>query len=269
MKYQASDFLALRTLILKNSIFNALLVANLTGTRTPIVVGASLMRLDWKLRRLIKEKKGEKAKFPRYIMANVVVTLGSSFDIGYSYQDYPIIFTKHVTIPGRSRINTMKELSRIIFSTYPMHSAKSDKIFSHLSKSLSTLLECSKISSNRWKNGFSKKLKEVSTEDISEIELETYYKQLKSRLMEWRTFNNILIGLNKEGRFEITNPAVGKLTVEKTVFDEQVYISCFSNIENTRLTTIANYHDLSPSCWDNISSDIDIFTLRNFFLLKP
>lgn len=265
MKYQANDFLKLRSLILKNSIFNSLLVAYLLNTHTPVVVGKSLIRLEGKLRRLVKERKGEKAKLPKYIIADIVVTLGLSFSIYYSYQDYPLIFIKNISVSGKSRVNALKNLSKTMFATYPFHASKADSIFSRQPKSLAILLEHSKISANFWKAGFSKKLREVSADDIYEEELDSYYKALISRLNDWRIFNNILIKLTIDGRLEIDNPKVGKLVAEKTVLNNRISVTFSDFRENTHLSTIAHYGDLSPTNWEKLNHDIDIFTLRRVF----
>jgi len=263
MTYRAEDFLTLRARILMNIVLNKLLTATLLDSHSPIAVGSSLMHLDGKLKKMMN--KGPKTKFPQYILADIIVTLNTSVSIGYIYGDFPPVIKQNITRPGDNIIVCLKRISAYICQTYSLHAAKADKVFSDSPDSLRILLECEGISYNYWKTGFSKKLKGACPDDITPAELQNYRKVLENRLNDWRNFNKILIGLIKNGRFEISVPEFGSFTVEKAPLDTRMSCLFESAREITRILEVPHYKDFNPIDWEKANYAVDIFTLRKLF----
>jgi len=266
MPYIVEDFFTLRTAILNNSILSQLLAGIVSHTKTPIIVGKSLIWLKGVYRGIIKKEKGKNGKLPNYIMADVRVQLIDGIKIGYSYQDYPIFWEKHLSEQDKLNVSTLKKIVKAISSQYKINASKADKIFSLLPESLVNLLETNNFSKNFWKNGFSKPIKQPPCNLIDEQELDKYYKLLATRLDDWRHFNSILISLAKKGYFEIENPKFGKILASSHPIDKNmVCFSFISYLDNTRSSAYINCFDLTPLRWEILNPDIDIFTLRKVF----
>lgn len=269
MTYQANDFMALRATILKNSIFNSLLASRLTDGHPPVKVGSAVINVEGQIEKLLMEERGKDAKLPKFVMVDVVATTKTPFTVGYSYKDSPTFGVKYLsTISPTLQVAALKEIARTIFSTYQIHSGKSDKIFSNPPKSLDILLECAGVSSNCWKAGFPKKRKRMERSEIRESELSGYYDELVSRLSDWRLFNTILIALNKEEEFSATNAANDQFIVQKTVLKNSALVNWHSCVDDRQVSFLLNYRDLKPSSWAKYwskSSDIDPLALRSFF----
>lgn len=265
MTLQTKDFLELRTLIIRNKVLNALLTAAMFTPNRPVFIGTSLIKLEGALRAYEKERKGPNARLPRYVMANIVVSLGTTFSVGYLYNSSPIIWVKQVNRTGDTYIAALKNFTKIICETFSLNAAKSDKIFSRIPHSLTILLESQNISVNFWRIGSHKKISNVSPKFVDEAELKNYYKNLRSRLNDWRCFNLLLINRLKKGDFELDKPNVGKLTLSTTPLNNRLYISLASYTDDSRLSAIIPYDSLNPVDWERCNCEIDIFTLRKLF----
>lgn len=266
MKHSAVDFLSLRSQIIKNSVLNTLLASTICNTKEPIVVGNSLIRLTGKTRSLLFEQKGPKAKLPKYIMADVLVTVYPNFSIGYSYNNLPITWIRQTTTNNLTKIGNIKCLAAEACSIFSINASKNDTIFSEAPESLSTLLEAYNVSANYWKTGFSKKLK--TTQDvklIKEEELEEYRKKLMLRLTDWRNFNIALIGMLKEGQFQIEDSKIGKLTMFKAPFEQMFTVRFESYVENVFSSNLVNHLNFTPRKWCEANMSVDLFTMRNLF----
>lgn len=259
MKYTAEDFLRLRTLILKNSVLNRLLIATLSKQETPVLVGTSLTRLyGKKLREEIQESKGNYAKLPRFIMVNILVALNDEpATIMHSYKDFSPVIQKHTVATDPSYITYLRRLVAAIFNLYSLNASKADKIFSALPQSLSILLETNNISSNYWKTGFSKKLKKVSMDEIKEEELETYHNALRERLSAWRNFNLILIQIINENNFKFDDPEIGKVVVTQ-LSNNQLLMYHYSYTTENFQSYILEYASLSPVSWEHPTDFLEI-----------
>jgi len=264
MTHNAKDFLKLRELILKNCVYNQLLQAYLLDKHNNIKVGHSLVRVYGKLMRYIVESKGEKAKLPRFVLADIVVSLGTDLRIGHSYNDFPVINMKVIKRQG-SQLSSLKHLADEISKTYSIHASKQDKIFSKFPQSLPILLERNQISSHFWCTGLSKRFKNVSGEFIDEPELERYYKNLYSRLNDWRNFNTILIQLINNGQFELENPGFGKISIQPISFNSSLSCTFHSYQDSQFLHDIVDYSSFTPINWEVENNSIDIFTIRKLF----
>lgn len=263
MKYQAKDFLRLRNLILGNSVLNHLLVAHLLKQETPVFVGKSLTRIyGEKLKREIRESKSPYAKVPRFIMVDIWVSLKElPATIFHTYKDFSPVYQKHNVTLEDSYIAYLKKLATSIATIYSLNAAKEDKIFSKLPKSLSILLESNKVSSNYWKTGFSKRIKEVSLEEIDEKELEKYHEELRIRLSHWRSFNLILIELIKNKAFSFENPEKGKVCVHY-LSNNQLILYYYSSVTKFFNSHIIEIKNLSPVYWDSPELFLDIIGKR-------
>lgn len=266
MKHSAVDFLSLRSQIIKNSVLNSLLASTICNTKEPVVVGSSLIRLTGKPRSLLFEQKGQKAKLPKYIMADILATVYPNFAIGYSYSNLPIIWTRQLSTNNLTTIGNIKCLAAETCNIFSINASKNDIIFSDAPESLSALLESHGTSANYWRTGFSKKLKSAENiKPIKEDELEEYYKKLALRLTDWRNFNIALIGLLKEEQFQIEDRKIGKFVMMKSPFEKTITVSFESYIENVFSSNLVHYLNFTPQEWNNSKMCTDIFTMRNLF----
>lgn len=258
MPYQAQDFMDLRSRIIKNSVLSNLLIACLTNQPNPIPVGTAFFTFKNSLRWEIKKRENKKKTAA---MCNVVASIGLSFSIGYSYLGYDPVWTNHLKKPNKSYIGCLKDLTNKICEAYSLNATHADKIIGRLPDSLITLLEANKISANLWKVGFPRKFKK-DTGPINESELQDYYNKLTARLEDWRNFNNILIQLFKEQHFELDNPKVGRLEVDKSVLNQRYLFKFTSYVDNAHTSQVVHTRDINPVSWRN---ELDIFTLRQLF----
>ena len=264
MKYKLQDFLALRTLIIHNSVLNPLLAASLSDNQSPVIVGKALVKLEGKLRSQLKAERGP--KLPKYIMADILVSIGKDAKIGYSHLHFPPIWTSSLVTPNRGNISRLKSITQSVTKSYRINPAKADKIFTKLPPSLVNLLEENGMSSKYWYSGFSKTIKKSSSHRLNASELEKYYSALYRRLQDWRIFNKILISVIKKGFFEISNPDFGMLSVSRgCVGDDYLSISFVSYIDDTRQSAYLSCYNFTPTRWEVLNPSIDIFTLRKLF----
>ena len=263
MQYTFSNFLAVRDLIIQNSILNQILAAYLSDRKEPIVVGKALKKLEGKLRNQVRKEKGD--KLPNYIMADIVISLDKACKIGYSYEHYPTIWTSQREKPPFGNVTHMKAITNIIIQAYSFNAAHTDKIFSKLPKSLSNLLEINKISPNYWKTGFSKPIPKGTGKIVVQSELAEPYTILYRRLADWRIFNKILISIMKKGFVEMSNPKFGLLKVYHEPGKDQIRFYFNSYIDDSNFSVSVSCFDLTPERWEAQNYSIDIFTLRNIF----
>lgn len=221
MKYELSDFLTTRTQILQNSVLNNLLIAYLSSSKGPVFVGKTLIKLEGKLKDLVKESNEDKnKKLPNFVMVDVFAIINDvPAKIGYIYKDFPPVYFAY-PITGikeaskKSIIYYLKFISVLVCNSYFLNASSADKIFSKPPSSFLALLNYNKISINFWKTGFHKRIKTQSFEDVKESELEEYYETLNKRLSFWRNFNLLLIELIKKGRFKISHSEYGEVKAE-------------------------------------------------------
>lgn len=223
MKYELSDFLTIRTKILQNSVLNSLLIAYLSSAKSPIFVGKTLVKLDGKLKKMVKESK-EGEKTPSFIMVNVFALINDvPATLGYIYKDFPPVFLGRTIFSNTQKIKDtakgsiiyyFKLLSTVICNIYPLNASSADKIFSKPPNSFSNFLEANGISTSYWQTGFPKKIKKVALKDVEKSELEEYYEALNKRLLIWRNFNLLLIELAKKGRSKISHSEYGEVKAE-------------------------------------------------------
>ena len=248
--YSANDFILLRQSILKNHILNRLLIESFHSEypvfSKPFPVGTSIVRLTGKSRSELAKKK---EKLPSYIYATIQVKMAPPcFVIGYSYPGISDVWGKVITGKSNNRVANLKFLSTLIFTTYPPIASHTDKIFSEIPQSLCLLLEQGHISRYFWKTSVPRSIKPI-TGDINEDELNEYANRLKTRLLDTRIFNSILIGLLKTGKFEKEVPEVGRLTVNKINRDDTLCMGFVDYESNILNSMVWEYSDLNPLIW--------------------
>lgn len=267
MNFQASEFLTIRTLIIRNKVLNTILASAITRPNAPITLGTALIKLEGKLRVIEREKRTSNTSLPRYVMANIVVSLGKTFSIGYTYNNSPIIWVEHVNRNGETYIACLKNFTKYVCEKFSFNATHADRIFSRIPSSLTVLLESEHVSAHFWRTGITKKPAKIAAK-ISERELEKYRSNLMTRLNDWRSFNIMLISIIKNRIFSLDCPAVGNLTLSRPLHDGMFYITFKSYIEEKQLSSIVHCDDLNPASWDKLNCEIDIFTLRKVFMHK-
>lgn len=255
----AKSFLDIRERILKNSIYNSLLISALCKTYT-CTPSYSIIPVNEKLKAFMKPKS--KAK---YLMCKIVAVINSSmFQIGYAYNDNETIWTHFPNITSKNYTSALKKLAEEIYNLYPVVPTKQDKIFSKTPVGFLNFLESNNISSSLWKSGTSRNIKPI-TNTASKHDINKYYKTLHFRNVQWFFFNTLLIRLIKNGSVEIERKDVGKLTITKTGFDMRLNVSVTSYTWNTVSSAIVHYEDLNPDGWEKYQNQISSFEMFNLF----
>lgn len=251
MEFNVKDFLNLRTRILRNSVLNHLLIGYLYGTKEPIDVGTSIIRLEGRLRNQVRKSKGDNAKLPSFIKADIKVSLSSvPAEIMHCYQDFPPFYVKHNVALGKSYLSYLRLLSCKVCDLYSMNAAKADPIFSELPNSLAILLNSNHISTHFWKSGCRKRNSQEFLGEVDSCELESYHKALRQRLSDWRNFNYLLIKLISEKKFKIENSEKGQMIATCCMPEQQVHLFCSQADTSRFFSYIVDYHNLSPAAWD-------------------
>ncbi len=262
-KYQIESFTNIRSLILKNSILNALLVNELTESSLPVFVGSSLVKLSNDEKEFNIRKTG---RTPNYAMAKIYACRGMGFKepyfkVGYSFHESTITWKTDIHKKIGNYIAYLKELSDKIYRLFSICAVKSDNIFSNIPASFVNYAETSGMSINYWKQGFSKKIKNVSQE-IDSYEIKKYLTLLVSRLNDWRIFNYLLTLLIKNTTFELEKENVGKIAVSKIIPQKNVRLTFYSYVDYYQRTIDVPLQKLNPIEWERANYDITIFDLR-------
>lgn len=255
----AKSFLTIRERILKNSIYNSLLIAALCKTYF-CVVSHSIIPVNEKLKAFMKPKS--KAK---YLMCKIVAVINSlTFQIGYAYNDHDPIWTHYPEIRAKNYTSSLRKLAEEIYNTYPVVPRKQDKIFSKYPVGFLNFLKSEYVSDSLWTSGTSRTIV-PATNTTSKYEVNRYYDRLNFRNNLWSMFNTILINLIKNESIEIEKKGVGKLTITKTGFDMRLAVSVTSYVWDSVSSTIVHYEDLNPKGWEKYETQISVFELEKFF----
>ncbi len=263
MKYQIGSFTNIRSLILKNSILNAILTNELIEQNLPVYVGSSLIQLSDDEKEFNIRQTG---KSPNYAMAKVYAYRGMGFKgryfkVGYSIHESTIVWQTNIHKKIGNYIAYLKELSDKIYKLYSICAVKSDNVFSNVPASFVNYAEASGMSINYWKQGFSKKIKNV-LQEIDQDEIKKYHALLVSRLNDWRLFNYLLTLLVKSNTFELEKENVGKITASKIIPKNTVRLTFYSYVDYSQRTIDVPFQKLNPVEWERESYDINIFDLR-------
>lgn len=266
--YQLDSFTNIRSLILRESILNALLVDMLDDSPLPVYVGSSLRKLNAdeskKINRIIRLRII--IKRPDYAMAKIYVSRERlpCFSIGYSFNDYATI-TKEANMPWNLKQNHivyLKEISEKIEKMYSICAVKSDNVFSKAPISFVNYVESSGMSINYWEQGFSKEIKNVSNK-INQDEIKEYHALLVSRLNDWQLFNYLLTLLDKDDTLELEKEKVGKITASIIRQKNSVCLTFYSYIDYSQKTIDVPLQKLNPVEWERTKYDINILDLRD------
>lgn len=247
-----TEFTEIRELILKNSIYNRILVAKLSNAPT-FTVASTLLTLKSETKEELR-KDVNRERLPTYALYNIIIRFNSTnnYSIGLEFPTHPIIWDyPNITL------KSLKELAGFIYAKYSVNPAKSDKIFSAIPNDAKTFLVSNDYSSRFWYQGFSKKLKKSDNLTFDNAKVEKYLLELKRRNAEYRMFNTMLLGMLKVGRYEKRQPEFGSISIKKSTIDSNFYVTFDSELDFRMYSSLFPISVFSPTLWDTYESDID------------
>lgn len=247
-----TEFTEIRELILKNSIYNRILIAKLSSCSEFYVASTLLKLKDETKQELSKDIK--RKKFPTYALYDIVVKFHDygNFGIGLRFPSHPIIW-EYPSIP----LKNLKELSKFVYEKYSVNPAKCDKIFSSLSHDTKLFFENNNYSSRFWHQGFSKKVSESEDIPIDIATINKYLDDLRKRNSEYRMFNTILLSMLKIGQYSKNQPGFGSIAVTDSIMEGKFYVIFNSYLDYRIYSELFPISAFSPSMWDTFESDID------------
>ncbi len=251
-----NDFTEIRELILKNSIYNRILIARLSNYSS-FTVASTLLTLRNETKEELK-KDVHRKRLPTYALYNIVVKLNNSrnFSIGVEFPTHTIIWD----YPNLN-LKNYKELANFIYNKYSINPAKSDKIFSAIPYDMKCFLVINDYSYRFWYQGFSKKKRKVTEAQFDISKVDEYLGMLKRRNIEYRVFNTILLSLLKHGEYHNQKSGFGIVNIHPTSFKNKVYVEFDSELDFRIYSNIFPISVFSPTLWNTYDSDIDKFVL--------
>ena len=247
-----TEFTEIRDLILKNSLYNRILVAKLSNA-SDFTVASTLLKLKTETKEELK-KDVKRERLPTYALYSIIVKFNgnNNYSIGVQFPSHSVIWDfPNITLSNH------KKLAEFIYTKYSLNPAKSDKIFSAIPNDSKTFLVANDYSSRFWYQGFSKKLKKPDDLTFDTTKVEKYLVELKRRNSEYRMFNTMLLGMLKTGRYEKKQPAFGSIVVSKSTVESNFYVTFDSELDFRIYTGLFPISVFSPTLWDTYESDID------------
>lgn len=245
-----TEFTELRDLILKNALYNRILTSvSLKETTFPLASTLKTLKEETKseLKKDVKRKR-----LPTYALYDIIVSISKDyFSVGIKYQNHPIIW-EHPKIDFRS----YKNIAEFVYKKYSINPAKSDKIFSNISKDVKVFLQQNAYSENFWRLGFSKKLTPKAPQSVNIQEVENYLKKLHNRNIEYRAFNTILVKVLKNKVF-FNEGSYGSLLVQPSMYSTNYCVRFDSRFDWKTYNDIFPITAFSPTEWNKVKSDID------------
>lgn len=244
----------LQELIIKNSIYNRILISTLLN-ETSFCVASTLQPLKKETEEILKGQANRK-QLPNYLLYDIWVRVNeNSFSIGLKYHDDEIIW-EH---PDKE-IKRLKELVKFIYETYHIHPARADKLFSKLPKDVKYFLENNNFPSNLWQLGFSKKIKLPHHDELNLKKVSEYREDLCRKNTTYRVLNKILVYVLKNKLFSAENN-LGSISVVPTMFKNKLLISFESKTEWKAYHDIFPIQAFTPDDWNLVDSNISISNL--------
>ena len=247
-----TELTEIRELILKNSIYNRILVAKLSNTPN-YTVASTLLKLKTETKEELKKDVNRK-RLPTYALYSIIVKFNEvgNYSIGLQFPAHPVI----CDYPSIS-LGSLRKLAEFIYAKYSINPAKSDKIFSAIPSDAKTFLVSNNYPSRFWYQGFSKKLQSPDTPIFDNTKVDRYLEELRRRNSEYRMFNTILLSMLKVGRYEKKQPAFGSITVSNTTTESKFYVTFESELDFRTYSGLFPISVFSPPLWDTYESDID------------
>lgn len=251
-----NDFTEIRELILKNSVYNRILVSKLSNIST-FTVASTLLTLKNETKEELK-KDVHKKRLPTYALYNIVVKLNGSnnFAVGVEFPTHTIIWD----YPNLT-LKNYKELANFICNKYSINPAKSDKIFSAINYDTKMFLVSNDYSYRFWYQGFSKKNRKIGETGFDTSKTEEYLEMLRRRNTEYRAFNTILLSLLKYGEYRRLQSGFGTISIYPTAFRNKFYVEFDSELDFRIYSNIFPISVFSPTLWNIYDSDIDKYVL--------
>lgn len=251
-----NDFTEIRELILKNAIYNRILIARLSKAPT-FQVASTLLILRNETKEELK-KDVHKNRLPTYALYNIIVKFNNytNFSVGVEFPNHTVIWDyPNVTL------KSYKELANFIYSKYSINPAKSDKIFSAINYDTKMFLVSNDYSYRFWYQGFSKKNRKIGKIEFDIAKVEEYLGILIRRNIEYRAFNTILLNLLKYGRYYSKKVGFGFIDISRSIFEKKVFIKFDSELDFKTYSDVFPISVFSPTLWNTYESDIDKYVL--------
>lgn len=254
-----NDFTEIRELILKNALYNRILIAQLSNAPT-FQVASTLLILRNETKEELK-KDVHRKRLPTYALYNIIVKFNTStnFSVGVEYPTHTVIWDySNITLKN------YKELANFIYSKYSINPAKSDKIFSAINYDTKMFLVSNDYSYRFWYQGFSKKNRKIGKTEFDITKVEECLGILIRRNIEYRAFNTILLDLLKYDRYYSKKSGFGFIDVSRSIFAGKFLINFDSELDFRVYSDIFPISVFSPTLWNTYESDIDKYVLVTF-----
>lgn len=245
------DFKNYRSKILKNSIYNRILISILNG-KTLFTVASTLKLLEPQTRNELS-KDDNKKKIPKYALYDIYLKINNNhFFVGIQYKAHTIIWQYFNLSP-----KSIKSLVEFIYKHYSINPSKSDKIFATIPDDVKLFFSDYSYSDNFWKLGFSKKTNPQNHNQLNKKIINNYLEELKKRNLEYRAFNNILLTMLKSNIYVKTTKQ-GTVLVQKSLNSQELYLK-FNYQSEVIYDDFYPINTFTPIKWDTSKMDAILF----------
>lgn len=257
------EFMEIRDLVLKNALYNRILIEALSGKNQFYL--ASVLKNIYPETKQILKNSGRTKKLPTYGLYSIIVQCQyTGFFVGLQYEAQDIIW-EYTPAPPQN----LKKLASFIYEKYSINPAKLDKVFSSTSTEFKCFLAANQYSDNFWRLGFSKKIKSPNNFELNKLNytnINTYYNILLRRLHQYQALNTLLISLFNYGNISFKKD-FGSLYVEKAQNGRKKISITFDSYLDYRIyTENIPIYVFNPYLWNTFDSEIDLDVITSIVL---